>query len=110
MASERGVECDGAFPGHRRSGAVVNGGLCPQADSTVAVFVVVPLNRRQCARASSIEPKRCGKSGRYFRVLNCASEYGLSSETCGRLWVLATSRSMSSAATAFDRMLVPRSA
>src|ERR1700678_661331 len=24
----------------------------------------------QCARASSIEPKRSGKSGRYFRVLN----------------------------------------
>src|SRR5450830_1381177 len=64
----------------------------------------------QWARASSIEPKRSGKSGRYFRVLNCASEYGLSSDTCGRLWVLATSRSMRSAATGFDRMLEPRSA
>src|SRR5207342_836465 len=64
----------------------------------------------QCARASSIEPKRSGKSGLYFRVLNCASEYGLSSETCGRLWVLATSRSIRSAARGLDRMLAPRSA
>ena len=35
-------------------------------------------------RAASIEAKRSGKPGRYFRVLNCASEYGLSLETCGR--------------------------
>ena len=28
----------------------------------------------QWARASSIEPKRSGKSGRYLSVLNCASE------------------------------------
>ena len=30
------------------------------------------------ARASWIEPKRSGNSGRYFSVLNCASENGLS--------------------------------
>src|SRR5437667_8631803 len=35
----------------------------------------------QCARASWIAPKRSGKSGRYLRVLNCASEKGLSFET-----------------------------
>jgi len=35
----------------------------------------------QCARASPIEPTRSGKSGRYFWVFNCASEYGLSSVT-----------------------------
>src|SRR5439155_11840816 len=29
------------------------------------------------ARASWIAPKRSGKSGRYLRVLNCASEKGL---------------------------------
>jgi len=28
----------------------------------------------QCAGASSIEPKRAGKSGRYFKVLNCTSQ------------------------------------
>ncbi len=41
-------------------------------------------NARQWSRAASIEPKRAGKSGRYFSVLNWASEYGLSFETCGR--------------------------
>src|ERR1022692_1907881 len=61
----------------------------------------------QCARASSIEPKRSGKSGRYFRVLNCASEYGLSSETCGRLCVLVTCRSTSKAATGLERIRAP---
>jgi hypothetical protein len=34
-------------------------------------------NRPQKARASSIEPNRSGKSGRYLSVLNWASEYGL---------------------------------
>ena len=67
-------------------------------------------NAWQWARASSMQPKRAGKSGRYFIVLNCASEYGLSSETCGRLWLLVMSRSTSSAATGLERMLAPRSA
>src|SRR5229473_2106167 len=58
---------------------------------------------RQWARASSMLPNRSGKSGRYLSVLNWASEYGLSSETCGRLWVLATSRSTSKAATGLRR-------
>ena len=30
----------------------------------------------QGARASWIEPKRAGNAGRYFSVLNCASENG----------------------------------
>jgi hypothetical protein len=55
MASERGVECDGAFPGHRRSGAIVNGGWCHQADSTVAVFVVVPLEEPSTVCASVLD-------------------------------------------------------
>src|SRR5690606_11282665 len=37
-------------------------------------------NGEQYARASASEPKRAGKPGWYFNVLNCASEYGLSSE------------------------------
>ena len=39
-----------------------------------------------------------------------ASACGLSSDTCGRLWVLVTSRATSSVATCLERMLVPRSA
>src|SRR5437879_4875750 len=42
---------------------------------------------------------RSGNSGRYLSVLNCASEYGLSFEQCGREWLLVTSRSASSSAT-----------
>jgi hypothetical protein len=32
----------------------------------------------QNCRASASEAKDAGNSGRYLRVLNCASEYGLS--------------------------------
>ena len=36
-------------------------------------------NAWQCSREASIELKRpTGNPGRYLRVLNCASEYGLS--------------------------------
>src|SRR6266508_1403434 len=39
-----------------------------------------PKKSAQCARPSSMAPKRSGKSGRYFIVLNCDSEKGLSFE------------------------------
>jgi hypothetical protein len=53
------------------------------------VLGVVPGKKTwQWARASWIAPNRSGNAGRYFSVLNCASENGLSLETCGRLWVL----------------------
>ena len=64
----------------------------------------------QMARASSIEPNRSGNSGRYLSVLNCASENGLSFETCGREWVLTTPRSESSSATDLLVIAEPRSA
>src|ERR1039458_8601545 len=57
-----------------------------------------------------MEPNRSGNSGRYLRVLNWLSEYGLSSETCGRLWVLVTPRSASISATGLEVIEVPRSA
>ena len=38
-------------------------------------------SRRVTTSASSIQPKRSGNSGRYFMVLNCDSEKGLTSET-----------------------------
>src|ERR1035437_7559027 len=57
-----------------------------------------------------MEPKRSGNSGRYLRVLNWLSEYGLSSETWGRLWVLVTPRSASNSATGREVIEVPRSA
>ena len=42
MGSERGIECDGALFGQRRSGAMVDGGRSHQTDSAVTVFIVVP--------------------------------------------------------------------
>src|SRR5258707_14690074 len=57
-----------------------------------------------------MEPNRPGNSGRYLRVLNCASEYGLSLEQCGREWLLVTPKSASSRATGLEAMDVPPSA
>ena len=61
-------------------------------------------------RTSGIEPNRDGNAGWYFSVLNCASENGLSLETCGRPWVLVTPRSASKRATDFEVIAEPRSA
>src|SRR2546428_5451529 len=57
-----------------------------------------------------MEPNRSGNAGRYFSVLNCASENGLSLETWGRLWVLVIPRSASKNATGFEVIAGPRSA
>ena len=52
MGGERGIERDGALLGQRRSGAVVDGGRCHQANSAVAVFVVVPVEELLAVSAS----------------------------------------------------------
>jgi hypothetical protein len=50
-----------------------------EADAGMVVLLVVPEKKgRQKAFASSMQPKRWGNSGRYFRVLNWLSENGLS--------------------------------
>ena len=55
-----------------------------QAEPAVTVLVVVPAEELLAVRpACSIEVNRAGKYGRYLRVLNCASENGLSFETWG---------------------------
>ena len=46
---------------------------------------------KKASHAVFEEPNRSGKSD--FKVLNWASEKGLSSETWGREWVLVTPRS-----------------
>src|SRR6202158_1399030 len=43
MGSKCGIEGDGALLGERRGGAVVDGGRSHQADTAVAMFVVVPV-------------------------------------------------------------------
>jgi hypothetical protein len=50
----------------------------------------------------------CRNSGRYLRVLNCASEYGLSLLTWGREWERVTPGSASSAETGLEVIEVPR--
>lgn len=59
---------------------VVYGGRRHQPDARVVMRAVYQeKNVGQKTRASSIEPNRSGNSGRYFSVLNWASEKGLSS-------------------------------
>ena len=55
MGSEGGIQCDDTFLGHRRSGTVVDGGRGHQADSTMAVFVVVPLEELPAVNASVLD-------------------------------------------------------
>jgi hypothetical protein len=88
----------------------VDVGRREHAERRVVMLVVVPGEEVTTVRASSIDPKRSGKSGRYFIVLKCASLYALSSETCGREWVWGTPRSASKNATGFDFIEEPRSA
>ena len=114
VGQEGTVEGDGALSGQFGSTAVVktvSGVIRPMPECRCEALYQVK-KAWQCARASSIDPKHAGKSGRYLSVLNC----GLGIRDCHRRreggygWVLATSRSTSSAATGLDRMLVPRSA
>src|SRR5260370_42164692 len=66
--------------------------------------------RWQNARPSSMEPNCPGNSGRDLSVLNCASEYGLSLEQCGREWLLVTPKSASSRPTGWEATDGPRAA
>lgn len=66
--------------------------------------------RWQNARVSAIEPNRSGKSGRYFSVLDGASEQGLSFEVCGREWDSVTPRPASRNATGSEAIEKPLSA
>ena len=82
-----------------------------QAKTAVMMCDVVPGEKDVAVGATSwIEPNRAGKSDRYFSVLNCASENGLSLDTWGRECVLVTPRSASRNATDFEIMAWPRSA
>ena len=59
-------------------------------------------NRWQNVSASSEAPNRSGKSGRYLRVLHCAPEKGLASETWGREGAGTTPRAARSSATGWE--------
>jgi hypothetical protein len=57
-----------------------------------------------------MDPNLPGNAGQYLSVLNCASEYGLSLDTCGREWDWSIPSSASRPATVLEVMDVPRSA
>ena len=59
---------------------VMHVGRRQQAETRMMVLGVVP--GEEWVRASWIEPNRSGNAGRYFSVLNWASENGLSLDTC----------------------------
>ena len=77
MGGEGCGEHAGAFVADGVGGAVVDVGGNVQAEAGVAVRRDQAKNVWQCCRAASMEANRVGKSGRYFSVLNCGSEYGL---------------------------------
>src|SRR5271166_4317589 len=62
--------------------------------------------RNRSGRAAKVP----GKTGQYLRVLNAASEKGLSLETCGREWLRVMFRSVSRVATFLEVIEVPLSA
>jgi hypothetical protein len=57
-----------------------------------------------------MEPNLPGNAGQYLSVLNCASEYGLSLDTCGRECDWSIPSVASRPATVFEVIEVPRSA
>jgi len=74
--------------------AVVHIGGSVEPDTGVAVLVVIPGEEPAGEGMGILEgPETFGELGRYLRVLNGDSLYGLSLLTCGRLWLLVTPRS-----------------
>ena len=71
----------------------VIGGEHRDCAMTVLGVVTQGKNERQNSLAAAKSGKRAGKPGWYFRVLNWASEKGLSSLTWGRLRERVTPRS-----------------
>src|SRR5450830_30131 len=85
-------------------------GVCQPMPEWRWTWLYSAKNPAQNVRASWTVLKRRGKSCRYFIVLNCASEKGLSFDTRGREWDRVTPRSTRSAETGLDVIEVPRSA
>src|SRR5450759_1091072 len=85
-------------------------GVCHPIPEWRKTWLYSAKNPSQNARASWTVAKDPGKSCRYFIVLNCASENGLSLLTRGREWERVTPRSASRAETGLEVIEVPRSA
>jgi len=82
-----------------------------QGDPAVMMFVVVPGKERLAKGTRVLDGAEALRElGPVLEVLNWLSEYGLSSETCGRLWFFVTPRSAINSATGFEVIEVPLSA
>ncbi len=91
--------------------ALVNDSRAHEADPGVAALMVVPVDDLTAEGVRLIQRvETSGEPGPVLRVLNCASENGLSLDTWGRECVLVTPRSASRNATDFETIAWPRSA
>src|SRR4030042_572953 len=79
-------------------------------DPSPALGLLIQTSAGKAGGLGIPRPDRVGNPGLYLRVLNWLSEYGLSLETWGRLWLLVTPRSESSSATVLEIIADPRSA
>jgi hypothetical protein len=96
---------------HGRSVPVVDVGRSVQTQPGVAVNLVVVGEELPAVRPSPLDGvELAGKIGRYFRVLNCASEYGLSLLTRGRSASVPSAASFSRASLTFTASTRPRQA
>lgn len=80
-----------------------------EANRAMTVLSVVPVHESGHPRSGLLAKGLRGYCGRYFRVRNSASEYGLSSLTAGRLNEGATPSSRSVASMVAPRMGPPLS-
>ena len=102
VSEPRGVCVVGGRQGDRpvrtnsAGSAVMHRGRSVQPDAGVAVFVVVVAEERLAEHAGVGQRTEPVRKHRYFNVLNAASEWGLSLDTCGRECDRATPRSTSS--------------
>ena len=95
MGSERCIERDGALLGHRRSGAIVDGGRSHQANSAVAVLVVVPVKEPLAVSASVLDrAEAIGEVGSVLQGFELRLGVRIVVRDVRAAVVLATSRSM----------------
>ena len=82
-----------------------------EPEARMMMLGVVPGEEPVAVRAGILDrAKSLRKHRLVLQRLDCASEKGLSFETCGREWVFVTPRSASKNATGFEVIAEPRSA
>ena len=89
MGQVGGIQHSATLLDHGVRETIMNHGRGQQPQPGMTVLFVVPgKNSLEKERESCSDPNLSGNPGRYFKVRNWLSEYGLSSEMWGRLWVL----------------------